>query len=196
VRRRVLECRKVIAAYLLTYLLTYFYKYEVMSSHICLCLFPVMLTTQKDTKCSRRETIWNYFHTTKNNILFVDISASHWKPVPVVSMQKLVPYVAQLVAPLVSIHVVGFPIHAASLVSLPALSDSRSITGSQSWWRLPLWSRNVDKQYIIFGCVRVISYSFSPLASSNYFKHCFIQYIPHLNPSEIKCLYVRNIDNY
>jgi len=28
-------------------------------------------------------------------------------PVPVVSMQKLVPYVAQLVAPLVSIHVVG-----------------------------------------------------------------------------------------
>jgi len=26
--------------------------------------------------------------------------------------------------------------------------------GSQSWWRLPTWSRNVDKQYV-FGCIRV-----------------------------------------
>jgi len=30
-------------------------------------------------------------------------------------------------------------------------------TGSQSWWRLPTWSRNVDKQYVIFGCIRVIN---------------------------------------
>jgi len=27
-------------------------------------------------------------------------------------------------------------------------------TGSQSWWRLPTWSQNVDKQYVIFGCIR------------------------------------------
>jgi len=30
-------------------------------------------------------------------------------------------------------------------------------TGSQSWWRLPTWSRNVDKQYVVFGCIRVIN---------------------------------------
>ena len=30
-------------------------------------------------------------------------------------------------------------------------------TRSQSWWRLPMWSRNVDKQYVIFGCIRVIN---------------------------------------
>jgi len=23
------------------------------------------------------------------------------------------------------------------------------------WWRLPTWSRNADKQYVIFGCIRV-----------------------------------------
>jgi len=33
-------------------------------------------------------------------------------------------------------------------------------TGSQSWWRLPTWSRNVDKQYVIFGCIRVINIAF------------------------------------
>ena len=35
---------------------------------------------------------------------------------------------AQLVAPLVSIHVVSLLIHIASLMCLPDLSDSRSIT--------------------------------------------------------------------
>jgi len=30
-------------------------------------------------------------------------------------------------------------------------------TGSQSWWRLPTWSRNVDKQYVIFGCIKIIN---------------------------------------
>ena len=54
---------------------------------------------------------------------------------PVVSMQKLVPY-AQLVAPLVSIHVVGLP----------------------DPYRFPYES--VDKQYVIFGCIRVISIVF------------------------------------
>jgi len=28
-------------------------------------------------------------------------------------------------------------------------------TGSQSWWRLPTWSRNVDKNYVVFCCIRV-----------------------------------------
>ena len=33
-------------------------------------------------------------------------------------------------------------------------------SGSQSWWRLPTWSQNVDKQYVILGCIRVILCSF------------------------------------
>ena len=33
-------------------------------------------------------------------------------------------------------------------------------TGSQSWWRLPTWSRNVDKQFVVFGCIRVINIVF------------------------------------
>jgi len=30
-------------------------------------------------------------------------------------------------------------------------------TGSQSWWTLPTWSRNVDKTVYCFGCFRVIN---------------------------------------
>ena len=36
-------------------------------------------------------------------------------------------------------------------------------TGSQSQWRLPTWSRNIHKQYVIFGCVRVINIIFHPI---------------------------------
>ena len=58
-----------------------------------------------------------YSNTTKNNTVYrrfgftSEVGSLHqdWLPVPVVSMQKFVPYVAQLVAPLVSIHVVGLP---------------------------------------------------------------------------------------
>ena len=57
----------------------------------------------------------NYSNTTKNNILFIDVSVSRQKPssglTPGAGRQyvKVVPYVAQLVAPLDSIHVVGLP---------------------------------------------------------------------------------------
>jgi len=33
-------------------------------------------------------------------------------------------------------------------------------TGSQSWRLLPTWSRNLDKQYVIFCCIRVINIVF------------------------------------
>ena len=58
----------------------------------------------------------NYSNTTKNNILFIDVSASRRKPSSGLTSGagrqyvKACPiYVAQLVAPLVSIHVVGLP---------------------------------------------------------------------------------------
>ena len=59
----------------------------------------------------------NYSNTTKNNILFIDVSASHRKPSSGLTSGAGRQYVkacpigcvAQLVAPLVSIHVVGLP---------------------------------------------------------------------------------------
>ena len=60
----------------------------------------------------------NYSSTTKNNILFVGVSASRRKPLSGLTsesdagrqfMQKLVPRVVIMVAPLVLIHVVGLP---------------------------------------------------------------------------------------
>jgi len=35
-------------------------------------------------------------------------------------------------------------------------ADTKTVVISRKW-RLPTWSRNVDKQYVIFGCIRVIN---------------------------------------
>jgi len=61
-----------------------------------------------------QSTILNYSNTTKKDCLstfWFHVGRLHqdWLPVPVVSMQKLVSYVTQFVAPLVSIHTVGLP---------------------------------------------------------------------------------------
>jgi len=66
----------------------------------------------------------NYSNTTKNNILFIDVLASCRKPSS--GLTSSGQYVKA--CPIRGFMLLVFLIHIASLMSLPALSDSRSIT--------------------------------------------------------------------
>ena len=58
---------------------------------------------------------------------------------------------AQLVAPLIARGATSWATYGTSFYILT------TGTGSQSWWRLPAWSRNVDKTVRCFGWFRVIN---------------------------------------
>ena len=118
-----------------------------------------------------------YSNTTKNNILFIDVSASRRKPSSGLTFGAGCQYVidwanakvidresnkaGRLIREAVWIRKTdnmnrdeGSYNWATYGTSLYILTTG---TGSQFWWRLPTWSRNVDKQYVVFGCIRVIN---------------------------------------
>jgi len=99
---------------------------------------------QSNMLCEKVSSDWhknyfNYSNTTENNILFIDVLASRRKPSSGLTSGT-------------GIEMRGATNWATYGTSFYILSTG---TGSQSWRKLPTWSRNVDKQYVIFGCIRV-----------------------------------------
>jgi len=56
-------------------------------------------------------------------------------------------------------------------------------TGSQSWWRLPTWSRNVDKQYVVLVVLKLCY-----LIGLTSTKHIVKRSISHRRRSDVSCL--------
>jgi len=107
------------------------------------------------------ENCINYSNTAKNNILFIDVSA--WRRNPSSGAGRQYLKAGRLIKE--AIYGSGRPttwIETRGAISWATYGTSFYIlttgTGSQSWWRLPTWLReNVDKQYVLFGCIRVIN---------------------------------------
>jgi len=106
------------------------------------------------------ENCINYSNTAKNNILFIDVSA--WRRNPSSGAGRQYLKAGRLIKE--AIYGSGRPttwIETRGAISWATYGTSFYIlttgTGSQSRWRLPAWSQNVDKTLCCFGLFRVIN---------------------------------------